>query len=86
MVDEWNIPFESIRLAESIGKGRVSEVYRAYWHGEVALKRFFMPNANRLQVMKFKEEVSILKKTRHENLALFMGASLAPPNLAIITM
>lgn len=30
-------------------------------------------------------KVSILKKTRHHNLALFMGASLTPPNLAIIT-
>ena len=29
--------------------------------------------------------MSILKKTRHENLALFMGASLLPPNLAIVT-
>ena len=29
-------------------------------------------------------QVSVLKKTRHENLALFMGASLAPPNLAIV--
>ena len=27
----------------------------------------------------------MLKKTRHENLALFMGACLVPPNLAIIT-
>ena len=30
-------------------------------------------------------QVSILKKTRHENVALFMGASLIPPNLAIVT-
>lgn len=30
-------------------------------------------------------QVCILKKTRHHNLALFMGASLTPPNLAIIT-
>ncbi len=27
----------------------------------------------------------LLKKTRHENLALFMGACVTPPNLAIIT-
>ena len=30
-------------------------------------------------------QVSLLKKTRHENVALFMGASLIPPNLAIVT-
>ena len=30
-------------------------------------------------------KVSILKKTRHTNLALFMGACLTQPNVAIIT-
>jgi kinase suppressor of Ras 2 len=30
-------------------------------------------------------QVAILKKTRHENLALFMGACFDPPNLAIVT-
>ena len=85
-MDEWSIPFDTIRLAECLQRGRISKVYRGYWHGEVAIKHFFMPNATRRQVSSFKEEVSVLKKTRHENLALFMGASLVPPNLAIVTM
>jgi kinase suppressor of Ras 2 len=85
-VDEWSIPYDSIRIGETIGRGRVSRVSRGNWHGDVASKHFYMPNATKDQVIKFKEEVSILKKTRHENLVLFMGASLVPPNLAIVTM
>lgn len=30
-------------------------------------------------------QVTILKKTRHENVALFMGACLTPPHLAVVT-
>jgi len=30
-------------------------------------------------------EVATLKKTRHENLVLFMGACMTPPKLAIVT-
>lgn len=86
VVDEWSIPFEHIRLGECIGRGRMSTVYKGNWHGEVAIKHFYKPNATRQQIMKFKEEVSVLKRTRHDNLALFMGASLVAPNLAIITM
>ena len=63
----------------------MSEVYRGNWHGEVAIKRFSIPDASPDQINRFKEEVAILKKTRHENLALFMGASLTVPNLAIVT-
>lgn len=38
-----------------------------------------------LNLLPLLHQVSILKKTRHENLALFMGASVTPPNLAIVT-
>ena len=85
MVDEWIIPYEDLRIVEKIGSGPVAKVYKGYWHGEVAIKRFYMPDATDEQIMRFKEEIAVLKKTRHENLALFMGACLTPPNLAIVT-
>lgn len=85
IIDEWSIPYNSIKIHELVGRGPVAEVYRGNWHGEVAIKRFSMPDASPDQINRFKEEVAILKKTRHENLALFMGASLTAPNLAIVT-
>lgn len=30
-------------------------------------------------------QVAMLKKTRHDNLILFMGACMKPPHLAIVT-
>ncbi len=33
----------------------------------------------------FRLDVSTFKKTRHENLLLFMGACMNPPKLAIVT-
>lgn len=39
----------------------------------------------RVQLQAFKLEVATLKKTRHENLVLFMGACMRPPKLAIVT-
>ena len=33
----------------------------------------------------FEEDVAIYRRTRHENLVLFMGACMDPPNLAIVT-
>ena len=85
VIDEWSIPYDEIRELERIGHGPVGEVYKGYWHGDVAIKKFHLPNATPEQLDSFKEEVSLLKKTRHENVALFMGASLIPPNLAIVT-
>ena len=40
-----------------MGRGLVSEVYRGNWHGEVAIKRFFLPNPTAEQLSRFKEEV-----------------------------
>lgn len=73
-------------MHEVIGTGRFGTVYRGQWHGDVAVK---VLNMNYLEDEKtleqFKNEVSIFRKTRHENLILFMGACMKPPRLAIVT-
>jgi serine/threonine protein kinase len=38
-----------------------------------------------LQLALFKNEVLVLRKTRHRNVLLFMGACTVLPNLAIVT-
>ncbi|KAF5306924.1 hypothetical protein FQA39_LY00154 [Lamprigera yunnana] len=83
---EWDIPFEELRIVESIGTGRFGTVYRGYWHGDVAIKVFKMDNLNDEKALdQFRIEVSTFRKTRHENLVLFMGACMSPPRLAIVT-
>lgn len=77
---EWDIPFEDINLMEKIGDGRFGTVYRAQWHGAVAIK---ILKEDYLDNEAFKLEVATFKKTRHENVVLFMGACIKPQ--AIVT-
>lgn len=80
---EWDIPFEEVGLGEVIGRGRMGTVHRGHWHGEVAVKLIDMHDDSTL--FRFKQDVATFRKTRHENLVLFMGACVCPPRLAIIT-
>uniref|UniRef100_T1GI68 Protein kinase domain-containing protein n=1 Tax=Megaselia scalaris TaxID=36166 RepID=T1GI68_MEGSC len=83
---EWDIPYTDLNFQEEIGKGRFGTVHRAHWHGDVAVK---ILNENYLNdernLESFRLEVANFRKTRHENLVLFMGACMNPPNLAIVT-
>lgn len=83
---EWDIPYDDLNLGAMIGRGRFGTVYRGNWHGDVAvkiLKKDFLHDENAIEA--FKLEVAIFKNTRHENLVLFMGACMKPPQLAIVT-
>ncbi|CAL1528760.1 unnamed protein product [Lymnaea stagnalis] len=84
---EWDIPFNDLHVGEAIGKGRIGTVYKGLWHGDVAIKLLDTGGStdNEAQLAAFKLELAILRKTRHENLVLFMGACMTPPRLAIVT-
>ncbi|XP_010540027.1 PREDICTED: serine/threonine-protein kinase EDR1-like isoform X3 [Tarenaya hassleriana] len=73
-------------LWEEITLGSYGEVYRGDWHGtEVAVKRFLDQETIGEALEEFKSEVRIMKKLRHPNIVLFMGAVTRPPNLSIVT-
>lgn len=77
---EWDIPFDDLEIMEKIGDGRFGTVHRAQWHGAVAVK---LLKENYLDNEAFILEVATFKKTRHENVVLFMGACIKPQ--AIVT-
>lgn len=84
-VDEnWNINAEEVMCGPRIGSGSFGTVYKAYWHGPVAVKTLNVKTPSPTQVEAFKNEVAMLKKTRHCNILLFMGC-VSEPSLAIIT-
>ena len=58
---------------------------RGYWHGEVLVRLFNVPNATEQQIRKFTHDVAALKHSRHENVILFMGVCSRPPHLAVVT-
>ncbi|CAN1266861.1 Probable serine/threonine-protein kinase SIS8 [Linum perenne] len=85
-VAECEIPWEDITMGERIGLGSYGEVYRGEWHGtEVAVKRFLDQDISGESLMEFKSEVEIMKRVRHPNVVLFMGAVTRAPNLSIVS-
>ncbi|XP_038220722.1 kinase suppressor of Ras 2 isoform X2 [Zerene cesonia] len=84
---EWDIPYDELKLYEVIGAGRFGTVYRGSWHGAVAVKLLHVHalSDHCAPLDTFKHEVATFRKTRHENLVLFMGACMKPPRLAIVT-
>ncbi|XP_017114254.1 raf homolog serine/threonine-protein kinase Raf [Drosophila elegans] len=82
--ENWNILAEEILIGPRIGSGSFGTVYRAHWHGPVAVKTLNVKTPSLAQLQAFKNEVAMLKKTRHCNILLFMGC-VSKPSLAIVT-
>ncbi|XP_076913295.1 putative serine/threonine-protein kinase SIS8 isoform X2 [Bidens hawaiensis] len=85
-VADCEIAWEEITLGERIGLGSYGEVYRGDWHGtEVAVKRFLDQQVTVESLEEFRSEVGIMKRVRHPNVVLFMGAVTRAPHLSIVT-
>ncbi|CAH8565434.1 unnamed protein product [Schistosoma haematobium] len=82
--DEWEINGQEITKGPRIGSGSFGTVFKGYWHGNVAIKELNVVDPTPQQLKAFKNEVSVLRKTRHENILLFMGC-VSKPCIAIIT-
>ncbi|OQV18786.1 Kinase suppressor of Ras 1 [Hypsibius exemplaris] len=81
---ELNIPYEQIVFADTdkdkpLGQGTFGQVHRGQWHGDVAIKilndDYLYNDAEELHEA-FKQDLATLRKTRHDNLVLFMGACM----------
>ncbi|XP_053651012.1 raf homolog serine/threonine-protein kinase Raf isoform X1 [Cherax quadricarinatus] len=83
-VEDWEIPVNEILIGHRIGSGSFGTVYRGHWHGPVAVKTLNVRDPTPAQYSAFKNEVSVLKKTRHVNILLFMGC-VKTQQLAIVT-
>ncbi|KAL6911470.1 hypothetical protein ACP4OV_000275 [Aristida adscensionis] len=85
-VAEFEIQWDEIAIGERIGLGSFGEVYRGEWHGtEVAVKKFLQQDISSDALEEFRTEVRIMKRLRHPNVVLFMGAITRVPNLSIVT-
>ncbi|KAL2609854.1 hypothetical protein R1flu_028427 [Riccia fluitans] len=83
---DFEIAWEDIVIGERIGQGSYGKVYRADWQGsDVAVKVFLDQDLKTEALEEFKSEVAIMRRLRHPNIVLFMGAVTKPPNLSIIT-
>lgn len=80
---EWSIPFSDLQVGEIVGVGPKGNVHKGRWHGDIMIHT--RRRSTKKDVEEFLKEVSVLSMIRHENVVLFMGACLEPPNLAVIT-
>uniref|UniRef100_A0A8C0JC45 RAF proto-oncogene serine/threonine-protein kinase n=1 Tax=Chelonoidis abingdonii TaxID=106734 RepID=A0A8C0JC45_CHEAB len=80
----WEIEASEVMLSTRIGSGSFGTVYKGKWHGDVAVKILKVVNPTPEQFQAFRNEVAVLRKTRHVNILLFMGY-MTKDNLAIVT-
>ncbi|XP_072521738.1 RAF proto-oncogene serine/threonine-protein kinase [Salminus brasiliensis] len=80
----WEIDASEVVLLSRIGSGSFGTVYKGKWHGDVAVKILKVTDPTPEQFQAFRNEVAVLRKTRHVNILLFMGY-MTKDNLAIVT-
>ncbi|XP_073272490.1 serine/threonine-protein kinase CTR1 [Primulina huaijiensis] len=84
--EDLNIPWSDLVLKETIGAGSFGVVHRADWNdSEVAVKILMEQDFHTERFKDFLREVAIMKRLRHPNIVLFMGAVTEPSNLSIVT-
>lgn len=85
-MDWLEISWDELHIKERVGAGSFGTVHRAEWHGsDVAVKVLTVQDFLDDQLKEFLREVAIMKRVRHPNVVLFMGAVTKRPHLSIVT-
>ncbi|KAG1326366.1 hypothetical protein COCNU_01G003000 [Cocos nucifera] len=85
-MDWLEISWDELEMKERIGAGSFGTVYCAEWHGsDVAVKVLSDQDFHEDKLKEFLREVAIMKRVRHPNVVLFMGAVIKHPHLSIVT-
>ncbi|KAI4327002.1 hypothetical protein L6164_019509 [Bauhinia variegata] len=85
-VVECEILWEDLHLGEEIGQGSFAVVYHGIWNGsDVAVKVYFGNGYTEETLQDYRKEIDIMKRLRHPNVLLFMGAVYSQERLAIVT-
>ncbi|KAM0935101.1 putative protein kinase TKL-CTR1-DRK-2 family [Dioscorea sansibarensis] len=83
---DCEIRWDDLLLGEEIGEGSYAVVYRGIWNGSDVAIKVYVGNEYREELLvEYKKEIAIMKRLRHPNVLLFMGAVYSPDRLAIVT-
>ncbi|XP_058772932.1 serine/threonine-protein kinase STY46 isoform X2 [Vicia villosa] len=83
---ECDIHWEDLQLRKEIGQGSYAVVYHGIWNAsDVAVKVYFGNGYAEETLRDYKKEVDIMKRLRHPNVLLFMGAIYSQERHAIVT-
>ncbi|KAL1541367.1 copper transport protein ctr1, variant 2 [Salvia divinorum] len=85
-IEELKIHWDDLVIKERIGAGSFGTVHRAEWNdSDVAVKILMEQDFHAERFKEFLREVAIMKRLRHPNIVLLMGAVTESPNLSIVT-
>ncbi|KAL1211868.1 putative serine/threonine-protein kinase SIS8 [Cardamine amara subsp. amara] len=83
---EYEILWDDLTIGEEIGQGSCGTVYHGLWFGsDVAVKVFSKQEYSEEVIQSFRQEVLLMKRLRHPNVLLFMGAVTSPQRLCIVS-
>ncbi|XVF51546.1 hypothetical protein PTKIN_Ptkin04bG0193200 [Pterospermum kingtungense] len=83
---DCEIRWEDLSLGEEVGQGSYAVVYHGIWNGsDVAVKVYFSGEYKESTLQDYKTEIDIMRKLRHPNVLLFMGAVYSQERFAIVT-
>ncbi|KAL3498785.1 hypothetical protein ACH5RR_041517 [Cinchona calisaya] len=86
LIVHCEIHWEDLQLREEIGQGSFGVVYRGIWNGsDVAVKVYFGNEYNEETLLGYNKELDIMRRLRHPNVLLFMGAVCSQEKLALVT-
>ncbi|XP_026429682.1 serine/threonine-protein kinase STY46-like isoform X1 [Papaver somniferum] len=82
----YNISLNNLSFGEQIGRGSCATVHRGLLCGtDVALKVLSNLEYSEDLLCSFRQEVLLMKRFRHPNVVLFLGAVYSPQHLCIVT-
>ncbi|KAL7160178.1 hypothetical protein ABFS83_01G076800 [Erythranthe nasuta] len=80
------IRWGDLQLKEEVGQGSFAVVYRGIWNGsDVAVKVYYGNQYTEQVLLDYRKEIDIMRRLRHPNVLLFMGAVCTDEKLAIVT-
>ncbi|CAI9093956.1 OLC1v1029580C1 [Oldenlandia corymbosa var. corymbosa] len=80
------INWEDLQLCEEVGQGSFAVVYHGIWNGsDVAVKVYHGTEYNEETLLGYSQELDIMRRLRHPNVLLFMGAVCSNERLALVT-
>ncbi|KAL0324339.1 UNVERIFIED_CONTAM: Serine/threonine-protein kinase CTR1, partial [Sesamum calycinum] len=86
MVVDIEIRWEDLQLREEVGQGSFAVVYRGVWNGsDVAVKVYSGSQYSEQTLLDYRKEIDIMRRLRHPNVLLFMGAVCTEEKLAMVT-
>ncbi|KAF1744370.1 hypothetical protein MXB_2284 [Myxobolus squamalis] len=85
IMSDWLVPWNKVEVGFLIRTDRFGGTYAGKWHGHRTISIIKNEDVEEEELADFRSKVQMLRKTRHDNLLLFICASIGPSILAIVS-